>query len=269
MRILYDPPLHLKLDTMLCTYIRDTYKKTDASVLAAAIDNICSPLDSYGWSSSGLYSFWSPYSNEVLYIGLAVELASRFKQHNSLKYCPENGCKKKLVEEWFSENDELGYSVLVQSSISQPLFSGNSAKKITDKFRSDHPELFYGIDSTKLTEGLLLSACGCLSGMLPRWNRVGGSRKGAMKATADHAFFAKLFSNEVTDASVALHSIREISDSPVFEMNESYLHGVRQLMVLYHLKFNEAWDAMKEIDNSNSARDCIIETNYLQSMTSL
>lgn len=44
---------------------------------ANAIDDLCSPKDNYGWASAGIYCFW-------VYIGLAGDLAERFKQHNGI-----------------------------------------------------------------------------------------------------------------------------------------------------------------------------------------
>lgn len=46
--------------------------------MADAIDDLCCPNDNYGWVSAGIYCFWDYYTHEVLYIGLAGDLAERF-----------------------------------------------------------------------------------------------------------------------------------------------------------------------------------------------
>ena len=69
--------------------------------LANAIDDLCSPNDNYGWASAGIYCFWDYYAEAILYIGLASDLAVRFKQHNGIIPL-ESGSKQKQIEEYFS-----------------------------------------------------------------------------------------------------------------------------------------------------------------------
>lgn len=44
---------------MFGTIILDAYKFDEKEKIAECIDEICSPLDTYGWSSAGIYSFWN------------------------------------------------------------------------------------------------------------------------------------------------------------------------------------------------------------------
>ncbi|MBE4187026.1 GIY-YIG nuclease family protein [Vibrio parahaemolyticus] len=69
---------------MLSTYIRDVYKESETQELADAIEDIASAIDTNGWASAGIYCFWNPENNEILYIGLARDLSNRFKEHNGL-----------------------------------------------------------------------------------------------------------------------------------------------------------------------------------------
>lgn len=78
---------------MFGTIIMDSNKADEAEQMANNIDEICSPMDSLGWASAGIYSFWDYYTKEVLYIGLASDLCIRFKQHNGLHSIAENACK--------------------------------------------------------------------------------------------------------------------------------------------------------------------------------
>ena len=69
---------------MFGTVIIDAYQKSETMEWAEAIEDLCSPNDSYGWASAGIYCFWDYYFEEILYIGLAVNLSERFKQHNGI-----------------------------------------------------------------------------------------------------------------------------------------------------------------------------------------
>ena len=79
---------------MFGTVIIDAYRKEEALEMADAIDDLCSPTDNYGWASAGIYCFWDYYAEAVLYIGLAGDLAERFKQHNGILPIKE-GSKQK------------------------------------------------------------------------------------------------------------------------------------------------------------------------------
>lgn len=85
---------------MFGTVIIDAYRKEEALEMADAIDDLCSPTDNYGWASAGIYCFWDYYAEAVLYIGLAGDLAERFKQHNGILPIKE-GSKQKQIEDYF------------------------------------------------------------------------------------------------------------------------------------------------------------------------
>lgn len=109
---------------MFGTIISDAYKESEKQQIATSLDELCSPLDTYGWASSGIYSFWDYETREIFYIGLAVDLTERFKQHNGLSTISEEGCKVKQINEYFSSGyEKLGYSIFVQSPLSQAITS--------------------------------------------------------------------------------------------------------------------------------------------------
>ena len=87
---------------MFGTVIIDAYRREDTLEMANAIDDLCSPKDNYGWASAGIYCFWDYYAEAILYIGLAGDLAERFKQHNGILPIKE-GSKQKQIEEYFSK----------------------------------------------------------------------------------------------------------------------------------------------------------------------
>ena len=68
------------------------YGNDERTEMRDAIDDIASPLDSYGFASAGIYVFFDPIKFEVLYIGLAGDLAQRFAQHNGLASMPASVC---------------------------------------------------------------------------------------------------------------------------------------------------------------------------------
>ena len=116
---------------MFGTVIMDAYRQSETEELAVAIDDLCNPNDSYGWASAGIYCFWDYYAEEVLYLGLAGDLAERFKQHNGILPLKQ-GSKQAYIEKYFSCNETLGFSIFVQSPLSQPLVHRN--KKIYQAF---------------------------------------------------------------------------------------------------------------------------------------
>ena len=246
---------------MLCTVIRDVYRQNDTKMLAEALDDIASPIDQNGWASAGVYCFWDPNTNEILYIGLAADLGQRVMQHNGLKPCNEEGCKFQQVQEWFKLHEELGFSILVQSMLSQPRTSRNSEVYEPSLFLKMHPELFDPLGAIRMTEGLLIGSEKVENNRLPPWNKIGGSRVGAQKATKSHNQLARLFTYSDNDEFVARKSIRDVSENPTFEAFELHLHGVRQLMAVHGINFEEAWDATPD---SLHAKARIVEQGYLK-----
>ena len=119
---------------MLRTIILDAYKENEKGKIAHALNELCSPRDNYGWASAGIYCYWNYYTHETYYIGLAVDLAERFKQHNG--FYPKidtKTCKKKEIDNYFRSEEKLGFSIIVQSPLSQP---------ITSKLKDEYKDFF-------------------------------------------------------------------------------------------------------------------------------
>ncbi|PUA39251.1 hypothetical protein C8Z91_10500 [Paenibacillus elgii] len=95
---------------MFGTIIMDAYRKEEIGQIAFALDDLCSATDSYGWASSGIYCYWNYYTNELLYIGLAVDLTERFKQHNGLIPVDPASCKYGKIMEYFQANEKLVFT---------------------------------------------------------------------------------------------------------------------------------------------------------------
>jgi hypothetical protein len=81
------------------------------------------------WTYTGIYCFWDYCTNEILYLGLASDLLERFKQHNDLIKCNPNSCKSKQITGYFQEKKKLGYSMMLQSSLIQPITKSYAKKR--------------------------------------------------------------------------------------------------------------------------------------------
>jgi len=73
--------------------MRDDYQAHEAQELREAIDDLASPLDTYGFASTGVYIFFDPDTKDILYIGLARDLSERFAQRNALIKMAAKSCK--------------------------------------------------------------------------------------------------------------------------------------------------------------------------------
>jgi hypothetical protein len=176
---------------------------------------------------------------------------------------PRNTCKHYKIKDWFKSHDKLGYSVLVQSSLSQA-----SCKRFNIRFDlpKDEMERQYGElimaghEAIVSTEGLLIEAHKKAKGILPRWNNVGGSISGGKKATARHIYLLKLFSGELDDWMISRKSIMQLFQNPTYEKWENYLHAIRSHAIITQSSFNEAWLHFPDIGKIKSE---ILGNNYL------
>lgn len=219
---------------MFGTVILDAYAKNETEEMAVAIDDLCCPNDNYGWASAGIYSFWDYDSHEVLYIGLASDLAVRFKQHNGLSSMPEDGCKLKYITDYFQNHVKLGYTIFVQSPPSQPIVYRNKAELEKMAAKMNLPVKEYvsrqGIEDIKTVEGILIEAHNQYYGKLPAWNKVGGSIVGQRSVLPNNINIVKSFCNPqayAVNPIVSRSTIRELSYNAEYEGYESFLHAVR------------------------------------------
>lgn len=238
---------------MFGTIIKDSYKQIEAYNFAEAIDEICSPNDIYGWSSSGLYCFWDYYTSEIYYIGLAVDLAERFRQHNGIIKANDTSCKKDKIFEYFSKNDRLGYSIFVQSSLNQPKTHRNDEiiRSYLDLSSEDIIPNFPGSEGKELIqeiEGAFIESYKLFLGKLPKWNNIGGLRYGQLLGSVQNylKILKYLTKNSNSSDFIAKSTIKELADSPMFTGFEINIHAIRMKMYKYDLSFEEA---IKELEN--------------------
>jgi GIY-YIG catalytic domain. len=253
---------------MFGTVILDTYKKSDKLLIAKALDELCSPKDSYGWGSAGIYCFWDYYNEEILYIGLASDLTERFKQHNGLSRVNDDSCKYKYIEKYFENNDRLGYSIFAQSPLSQPLTHKNKKKysKIAEDINSPVEDMIsdQGKVDIKLVEGLLIESYRIKHGHFPPWNDIGGSVEGQRRVMANNYNIVKSFCSpqdyEVNPI-MSKSTLRELAENPSYSSFESFLHVVRMNMLIHGLDYQSALNLAMKFDNFGWYEK-IIEAGY-------
>lgn len=257
---------------MFGTIILDSYTWDEIELMASNLDEICSPTDTLGWASAGIYSFWDYYTKEILYIGLASDLCVRFKQHNGLLPIAENACKISQIKNYFSNHERLGYSILVQSPLSQPIVHRNETmyRKFLETPKG-MPILNYageeGLEHIRQAEGQLIESYKLVVGDIPPWNKIGGdtfSRKYASKD--NYLYVVQAFANSTTDNYlVAKSTIREIADNATYEWFEVQLHGLRMMMLSLRMTFDEARDIQLKFNPYFETQwNRIIEEKYLE-----
>lgn len=235
---------------MFGTIILDAYCLDETKSMAEFINEICSPLDTVGWASAGIYSFWDYDTRELLYIGLASDLYVRFKQHNGLLPIDDNACKYQQIQDYFKTHQKLGYTILVQSPLSQPIVQRNEDmyRKFLDRPKGIPVGSYVGeegLEHIRLAEGQLIEAYRLSTGDIPPWNKIGGdvyARKFATKGNFTQIIRA--FSEADThNFLVSRSTIRELAENPTYEWFEVQLHGLRMMMLTMGFSYQEALDA--------------------------
>lgn len=153
---------------MLCTIVWDVYRDDERGQVWRALQDLI-PADSPDWSQKGIYAYWDPDTHELLYVGLAAYLPERFAQHNRL-VSHSGGNKADKIDEWFSQHDQLGLTILMQGA----------AVETAGDLNSIDPLL--GIDVggvSRIAEGQLIELHKQAHGRWPAWNGVGGAVQGA------------------------------------------------------------------------------------------
>lgn len=250
---------------MFGTVIIDAYTEGEKGEIAFALDDLCSPCDSYGWSSAGIYCFWDYYTKEVLYIGLAADLCDRFKQHNGIKKVDNNSCKYEQITEYFREKEKIGYSIFVQSNMSQPITHRNQQQFKTvlgDEFSRENYVGKEGQEHIKQVEGILIESFKKSNGDYPIWNKMGGSIYGQNVATIGNYEIVKSFNDFKPNPLVSRCSLRELSENATYERYENYLHVIRTSMLILGMSFEKALEFHNNHDILNTYQEMIREKYF-------
>lgn len=256
---------------MFGTVIMDAYRQEETAEIANALDELCNPNDSYGWASAGIYCFWDYYIEEVLYIGLASDLYTRFKQHNGLLPTNDTCCKKTYIDKYFSCNERLGYSIFVQSPLSQPLTFRNKKKYAKFAAQENAPVADFfteqGKNDIKRVEGILIESYKRHYGHFPPWNQIGGSADGQHSVMPNNINIVRSFcSPDLYERNpiVSRSTLRELAYNSEYEFYEcNFFHVVRTYMLIFGMEFKEALDFTISHDKCNIF-DMIKKNGYLK-----
>lgn len=221
---------------MLSTVILDAYTFDRAKEVAEAIDAVCPPEGGGPFGPGGLYAFWDPESRELFYVGIALDLGIRFRQHNGLVSAPPEGCKVDRIRSWFEDHELLGYSIVPMSPLDEAS-TVRSRRPYRDDMRArraleDLSEMTN--DEVRDTEGKLLQAHIDRHGSLPPWNAIGGSKFGARGATPDTAPMLDFLRARYRHALTAKLQIRELAGDAMAARWENLLHVARYEMLMRH-----------------------------------
>lgn len=246
---------------MFATIINDAYKKEEKLEVAKALDDICSPRDAYGWASDGIYCYWDYYTKEIYYIGLAVDLRERFKQHNGLVIAKGSSTKKEYIDKYFEEKEILGFSVFLQSPLSQPFIKYKNKHSV---FKDDK-----GLDreNHKHVEGILLEAYRMNHNRLPIWNKNHGSKEGQRRAKPGNYSIIEGFTATKFHPLVSRSSLRDLSANlKYYSYENSFLHVLRMGMLLYGMNFKNALEHAKFCDSPDRFEEMMKEHYLLKDL---
>lgn len=212
---------------MFGTVLRDVYRSTDRKAVWAALDDLCSPMDTVLWASTGLYAYFDPYGGapraRLLYVGLAGDLADRFAQHNGLKGRAGPGNKRARIDAWFQSHELLGVAVMPQSPFAQ--VNTYRERRAVRSIPGDGPVVDnpdYGSVSATLTEGQLIAAHKIRHGQWPPWNGNGANTAGQRLApTGSAGALLPLLDGSSDNLFCARRPIRCLSKNATFGFFES------------------------------------------------
>lgn len=238
---------------MLGTVVIEKYKKTETSIILAALERLILENNS-DWSTAGIYCYWDYYKKQILYIGLAVNLVERFKQHNGLVECSSHSCKLDKIKEYFELNEYLGFSIILQSQLSQP-FNNKQKRKYKGIYSDSELKNILGKEGTddiKYTEGVLIEGFKTKHGKLPSWNKIKGSAQAQRVAKGKNVKMLEYLITNEQNKYTSLVSLKELSNSSLFNKYETYLHSLRtsilpvQAMIEEHEKLGvETYSEMR------------------------
>lgn len=268
---------------MYGTMIRDILGSDDLRDVAAALEDLCSPHDGYGWSSAAIYGFWDVSTREVLYLGLASDIAVRFAAHAGLRGAKVIGTKQNEVRSHLEANGNLGYTVLPQSPIAQPNVARLRQRLLTPEMTFEEELALldaldgadtHQIDDLKLLEGKLIRSHADRFGAIPTWNKIEGSAKGAAQANLLSQNTLDAMAGLIPSLLVARRSLRDLTEDHTAEGFEELLHVARAEALQSAFMHNDGVDdsdivrrlhkiGPNEIYGNRMTYDRLLEARYL------
>jgi hypothetical protein len=214
------------------TFILDAYLNWERQRVAEALEELCSSRDDYGFASGGVYCFWALDTRRPLYIGRAVDLPERFRQHNGLGSTRTKGTKLANINEFFGDTTDekpLGFSILVRSPLSQTE-TGRRKRDLrklegwVEDPESIDSEIEYEIAEA---EAVAIRSSWLEYGDLPPWNQIQGQRTpwGMAMKRPDHT--AEMFCGMRDSLLQARESLVRHARDPTWLAYEMDLHVAR------------------------------------------
>ena len=198
-----------------------------------ALESLSGPTSGTSWSTADIYVYWDFATREILYVGLASDLAVRFGQHNRFKGCPDRSCKRVQIDAHFAaENEFLGFTVFSLSSLTQP--SGarwNRAIDLKDRELIELQAAFSAeaLNDIRTLEGRLIAAHEARTGVIPPWNRDPGRKPSGKISPADATLAA--VTGRFDCLLQSRRTIRQLAADGEASIFEEHLHGARLLAV--------------------------------------
>jgi hypothetical protein len=205
---------------MLCTVISDSYTANERTEISDALSQLLA-RGSPDWSRKGVYAYWDRETHDLMYVGLASDLPSRFAQHNGL-VGHGGGNKIKEIDGYFSQKEHLGFTIVIQGA----------AVAIQDAIAKINPLL--GTSANELIaagEGQLIETHRLVVGRRPPWNKTGGSKVGARFAMAAPALLDVLAFRR-DSLFVARRSLRDLARDETALGYEAAIHAARMRAVM-------------------------------------
>jgi hypothetical protein len=252
----------------------DIYRQGDASDLRDALEELLGPESASGWSTGGVYLFWHPVTRKPLYVGIAGDFPIRFAQHNGLRSAPASGCKREQIARYFAEeHDELGFTVITLSSLSQP--STARQRDVLDLHDRDLIELnealsAQAVNEIRALEGRLIAESKTRFAEIPAWNTAVGRLPATPPSSEDGTL--ALAVGVIDSLLQSRKTIRELAANNLWALFETQLHGARIMSVARAAKNGRGFrnDMLREDLDANwgildQIRDEIKNTKYLDS----
>jgi hypothetical protein len=89
-------------------------------------------------------------------------------------------------------------------------------------------------------EGILIEAFQQNHYTLPKWNRVSGSLEGQRATLSGNYEIIRDMTIQRLSPLLSRSTLRELANNPTYAYYESFLHGVRQMILNFGMTFHEA-----------------------------
>lgn len=211
---------------MLGTIVIEKYKQNDRDQILSALETL-TVANRQDWATAGLYSYWDYRTKEILYIGLAIDLVERFKQHNGFSKTTKGSSKFDEIQAYFKINEYIGFTIVLQSALSQP--PSNRQRKKYKTFREELERILgdQGRKEIVRLEGILLEAFRQKYNRFPLWNKIGGDKTARKSVKESNHELLQLLVTNAANKFTSRVSLIKLASNATYCRYEAYLHSIR------------------------------------------